>query len=139
MVEYSIVECAVNPDLYQTVYVNGNEMQPTSVDTTNNRENYAIQYAKAKDRTNVQYDNAINPAAVRTLNIQKKLYKEDGVSELTSADVRFNFRLYLSGEYDEAITPQNKNGHEAYMYNYHVKDASGNYCYWNSSTMEYFI
>ena len=136
MVEYKIVECAVNSDLYEHVYVNSNEMQPTSVDS-NNRENYAIQYAKAKDRTNVQYDNAINPAAVRTLNIQKKLYKEDGVSELTSADVRFNFRLYLSGEYDEAITPQNKSGHEAYMYKYHVKDLNGNYCYWSSTDKDF--
>ncbi len=136
MVEYKIVECAVNSDLYEHVYVNSNEMQPTSVDS-NNRENYAIQYAKAKDRTNVQYDNAINPAAVRTLNIQKKLFEEDGVRPISSTDVRFNFRLYLSGEYDEVITPQNKSGHEAYMYNYHVKDQNGNYCYWSSTDKDF--
>ena len=140
MVDYRIVECAVNTDIYQSVSVNnGSETITTTTDSTNNRNNYSIPYAKAKDRTNVMYDNTINPAAVRTLNIQKKLYKEDGVKEITAAesDARFNFRLYLSGEYDAAITAQNKSGYEAYMYNYHVKDASGNYCYWNSSRKDF--
>ena len=138
MVEYYIVECGVNPSLYEKVYVNGNEMNPTSTDS-NGRGNYAIQPAKAKDRTNVEYVNQINPNAIRTLNIQKKLYEEDGVREITAenCDARFNFRLYLSGEYDSAITPQNKSGYEAYMYNYHVKDASGNYCYWDSTAKDF--
>ncbi len=138
MVEYKIVECAVNTDIYQSVSVNnGSETITTTTDSTNNRNNYSILYAKAKDRTNVQYDNKINPAAVRTLNIQKKLFEEDGVKPISSTDVRFNFRLYLTGEYDDAITPQNKSGHEAYMYNYHVKDQNGNYCYWSSTDKDF--
>ncbi len=138
MVDYRIVECAVNTDIYQSVSVNnGSETITTTTDSTNNRNNYSIPYAKAKDRTNVMYDNTINPAAVRTLNIQKKLYEEDGVTKILSTDVRFNFRLYLSGEYDEVITPQNKSGHEAYMYNYHVKDQNGNYCYWSSTDKDF--
>ena len=138
MVEYYVVECGVNPSLYEKVYVNGNEMNPTSTDS-NGRGNYAIQPAKAKDRTNVKYVNQIDPDAIRTLNIQKKLYEEDGVREIRAenCDARFNFRLYLSGEYDSAITPQNKSGYEAYMYNYHVKDASGNYCYWDSTAKDF--
>lgn len=138
MVEYKIVECAVNTDIYQSVSVNnGSETITTTTDSTNNRNNYSILYAKAKDRTNVMYDNAINPAAVRTLNIQKKLYEEDGVTPISSTDVRFNFRLYLTGEYDDAITPQNKSGKEAYMYNYHVKDENGNYCRWDSGSKDF--
>ncbi len=138
-INYRVVECAVNPHVYSRVYVNGDPISPTVENTVNGRRDYGIDRMAAEDRTNVQYVNEIDPDALRVLNIQKKLYKEDGTTEITAEDCRdrFTFRLYLSGEYEGAIPITDKGNYAAYMYNYHVKNAQGEYCYWSSSEKDF--
>ena len=138
-INYRVVECAVNPHVYSKVYVNGEPISPTVENTVNGRRDYGIDRMAAEDRTNVQYVNEIDPDALRVLNIQKKLYKEDGTTEITAEDCRdrFTFRLYLSGEYEGAIPIADKSKYAAYMYNYHVKNAQGQYCFWSSSEKDF--
>ena len=138
-INYRVVECGVNPYIYSHVFVNGAEIQPTeSAGYPNGRHDYGIEKVSAQDRTNVKYVNEIDPDALRVLNIQKKLYEEDGTTEIENSDARFNFRLYLSGEYDAAIpTDENKSKYVAYMYNYHVKDRDGNYCRWDTASGDF--
>lgn len=138
--DYSVIECGINPYIYSHVYVNGVELPPTQSTTyANGRNDYGIDFVEVRDRTNVKYVNEIDPAALRVLNIQKKLYEEDGITEITAenCDVSFTFRLYLSGEYDGAIPMDRKGEYAAYMYNYHVKDPNGNYCRWDPTTMTF--
>ena len=138
-INYRVVECAVNPHVYSRVYVNGEPISPTVENTVNGRRDYGIDRMAAEDRTNVQYVNEIDPDALRVLNIQKKLYKEDGTTEITAEECRdrFTFRLYLSGEYEGAIPIADKSKYAAYMYNYHVKNAQGQYCFWSSSEKDF--
>ena len=149
-IDYCVVECGVNPNIYSHVYVNGAEITETNPDGTpnpnfivqsNGRRDYGTGFEKAKERTNVQYINQIDPSALRVLNIQKKVYEEDGVTEIPAEDCkeRFSFRLYLSGEYEGAIPtdPDSKGDYEAYMYNYHVKDPAGHYCYWDTAAKDF--
>jgi len=127
-IEYRVVECGVNPFIYSKVKVNGDEVDPSVTHVENGRSDYGIDWEEVKNRTNVQYINEVNPDALRVLNIQKKLYKEDGVTEIIEDEnTTFNFRLYLAGEFDSEVSA-------AYMYNYHVKDRDGNYCVWDPST-----
>ncbi|MBR2523529.1 MAG: hypothetical protein IKE53_03725 [Clostridiales bacterium] len=138
-ISYKVVECGVNDLIYSKVYVNGVEIAPDQTGTSTGRSNYGIDYETAEDRSNVKYVNEVDPDAVKTLNIRKQLYKEDGVTELDYEDDQtpFNFRLYLAGEYDGEITEANKGQYPANMYTYHVKDENGNYCRWDSATQRF--
>ena len=138
-IDYRVVECGVNPNIYSKVLVNGVEISPTETAAySNGRHDYGIEKMSAEDRTNVEYVNEINPNALRTLNIQKKLYEEDGTTEIINSDARFDFRLYLSGEYDNAIpTISPSNDDLAYMYNYHVKNRDGEYCRWDTGSGDF--
>ena len=124
--KYYIVECGVNPNIYDTV--TANETVLTGEDSEDlNRKNYKIEEDSPESRQRVTYDNHVNPSALRTLTITKKLYAEDGTSLLNrDADrTTFNFRLYLAGENNEAAL--------ANMYPYQVKDAGGSYCRWDAA------
>ena len=132
MEDYRIVECGVSPNIFSKVRVNGNVIDPEVVHAQNGLRDYGVNWDTAKNRTTVQYDNEVKEGALRTLYIQKKLYKEDGVTEIHSSECNesFNFRLYLSGEFGPDITESNKGSYAAYMYKYHVLDEQGNYCEW---------
>jgi len=132
MEDYRIVECGVSPNIFSKVRVNGNVIDPEVVYAQNGLRDYGVNWDTAKNRTTVQYDNEVKEGALRTLYIQKKLYKEDGVTEIHSSECNesFNFRLYLSGEFGPDITESNKGSYAAYMYKYHVLDEQGNYCEW---------
>ena len=121
---YRIVECAVNTQVYSSVKANG-EVLPG--EGSGIHQNFGINYATTDDRSKVNYENVVNPEALRNLTLQKKLFKEDGRTPIEYPDdkTEFTFRLYLAPEFGELDL--------ANMYTYHVKDPDGYYCRWNSS------
>ncbi len=125
MTSYRIVECGVNTDVYSGVSVNGEPVEGTAVNGSANRADYGIGYASTDERPKVNYTNEVNPSALRTMTIEKRLFKEDGTTPLTHAEdqTTFTFRLYLASEYDEPVA--------ANMHVYHIKDPEGFYCTWN--------
>lgn len=73
------------------------------------------------------YTNHVDDDALRDLTIRKRLFAEDGVTEIHHDDpifgadsAIFNFRLYFKTENDTSFVG-------AYLYPYHVKDNHGNY------------
>lgn len=122
-IEYYIVECGVNTEVYDEVKVNGDTITGEAVSGHPNRKDYAIDPKSTGDRARVTYSNKVNENALRTLTFKKKLFKEDGVTPITSDedDTEFEFRLYLGTEFDDQPALAN-------MHTYHVKDPDGNYC-----------
>ncbi|MBQ9156228.1 MAG: LPXTG cell wall anchor domain-containing protein [Eubacterium sp.] len=132
MSSYRIVECGVNTDVYSGVTVDGETVNEiTQTGYAANRKDYGISYDTTDKRPKVNYNNAVKQEALRTLIIQKKLYREDGTTEITASenDTEFTFRLYLASEFDELDV--------ANMYTYHVKDPDGNYCSWDAAHKEF--
>ena len=139
---YFVVECGVNPDIYDRVTVNGETVTGQKTDNlvgTTKREDYITSKKTLKERTRVIYDNHVHEGAMRTLTITKRLFDVDGVTQLhyPSSDYAegthdasvFNFRLYLGTENaDPNELPA------AYVYTYYVKDDKDNYCRWNAAT-----
>ena len=127
-VDYYVVECGVNPDVYNKVTINGGEA--TGKNTTHMvgntaRQDYATSATTLEDCAEVNYVNYVDPDAMRTLEVKKQLYGVDGVTKLTKEqdDTPFAFRLYLGNESaDSSKLPL------ANSYPYLVKDPDGNYC-----------
>ncbi|MBR1899799.1 MAG: hypothetical protein IJ820_01910, partial [Lachnospiraceae bacterium] len=129
-ISYRIVECGLNSAVYRSVTVNGSAAEETAVTGHSGRKDAGIDYAAAKDRAQVLFVNEVDPEALRTLTITKRLFREDGTTEIGSVDdaSTFNFRLYLATEFDGDVKDM-----PADMQTYHVKDGDGNYCSWNES------
>ena len=140
--EYRIVECGVNTEIFDKVTVNDKVIQgkapgkeSTVEDGAADSSNYldfGIDWALTNDRARVAYVNNVNPKALRTLTITKKLYKENGTDELNydNDDTTFSFRLYFATEYDKDLDAAN-------MYTYHVLDPDGYYCSWNAAMQKF--
>ncbi len=134
---YRVVECGVNPDIYDRVTVNGDPV--TGTDTANTvggtaRQDYKTTDATLEDRTKVEFDNHVKDGAMRSLRITKRLFDVDGVTPLHYPDnnTTFSFRLYLGNENaDPDSLPL------AYLYVYHVLDDDGNYCRWDIGLQEF--
>lgn len=156
---YAVVECGVDPDVYKAVKVGDNEevvsgkIRPVDssetaihndpVDETGTyypvtKKDYGIGYAELNKRPEAAFDNQLNPDAVSSLEITKKLYDTNGKTKLhydpkegdaeDSEDKSvFNFRLYLGSEYDDANKLPAAN-----MYLYHVRNRDGEYCKWSA-------
>ena len=123
--QYYIVECGINSNIYDAVKVNGdNPDEIISRDAP--RKDYKIHAATITERPRVTYDNHVNENALRTLTITKKLYDAEG-NPITDDLTGFSFRLSLGTENDDTLTLAN-------MHDYHVRDASGNYCKWVSGS-----
>lgn len=132
LLDYRIIECGINTTVYTDVKANNASITGTAVqddqgNTVESRADFGIGYATTNDRARVVYENVVNPDAITNLTITKKLYDVTGENEITEAEdnTTFDFRLYLatdSGDIDNS--PAN-------MHTYHVKDVSGNYCYWS--------
>lgn len=134
--EYYVVECGVNPDIYDHVYVNGTEL--IGSETQNGisgtaRQDYAVERASLKQRAEVNYDNHVHEGAMRQLKITKRLYDTEGnPTHASDGSTVFTFRLYLGSENaDESQLPL------ADMYEYCIKDADGNYCIWNAAEQKF--
>ena len=153
--DYSITECGVDPDIYQGVSIEGNEItgspKMTEVKIENGQEvtldqetesgllDYAIEYSTLTNRPRVSYTNEVKET--KALTIQKELYKnENGVRqriELYDAngdpidpnnpDLErvFEFRLSLKASNSAPEAWEKK------IIIYHVKDPKGCYCIWN--------
>ena len=132
---YSIIECGVNNEVFDTVTVNGDVIDGTTdagVGTyPENRMDYGIDFDTTDNRASVSYVNEVNPDALRTLTIKKRLFDEYGLVDISAQDTSsFNFRLYLGTEFDESLEL-------ADMYSYHVKDNHGNYCIWDANQKKF--
>ena len=130
VVDYYIVECGINPNIYRTVSANGETLAGTDT-AAENRKDYATGKDTVENRPRVEYTNEVDPNSLRTLTITKKLLDESG-DELSYEDdpTPFSFRLSLGGENDDAPSP-------AYMHEYQVKDAEGDYCRWDEPTQKF--
>ena len=125
---YSIVECGVNTEVFSSVAVNGTVLDGSAVSGSVDRKDYDIGYKSTGDRPRVNYVNAVNREAMRTLTFRKKLYDADGSTSISHAQdgTVFDFRLYLGTESDTELSGAN-------MHTYHVRDESGNYCSWDAA------
>lgn len=128
---YYIVECGINQSIYDEVKANEVPLEGKDEDSENrldNRFDYAVEPATMDSRPRVEYNNHVSENAIRTLNIKKVLYAEDGRTVLSSTEdpASFSFRLRLGNENvpDDELELVN-------LYPYHIKDESGNYCYWD--------
>lgn len=133
MTEYRIVECGVDTDVYSKVEANGEELEGRSGDGyAANRKDFGLENATTADRARVAYTNEVDPDALRNLTIKKKLFKEDGVTEITADQdsTEFSFRLSLGTEFADAPAP-------AGMHKYRVRDASGSYCVWDPAGQKF--
>jgi len=107
--------------------VNGQEVAGTPEGAT--IRNYGTTSESPDDRAQVKYTNHVSPDALRTINITKRLYREDGETELNYSEdsSTFNFRLYLATEFEQSL-----NDSPADMHIYYVKNAAGEYCTWDA-------
>ncbi|MBR2560990.1 MAG: hypothetical protein IKE31_02440 [Eubacterium sp.] len=140
--DYYIVECAVNADVYDAVKANGETLAARSdtlpqdaaasgPDTAEGRGNYPTKVDTMANRPEVDYDNHVREGAMRTLSVTKKLYDTDGRTELgydaeeerLKNETPFRFRLYLGNEF----TPEDALS-AADQYPYFIKDSNGHYC-----------
>ena len=124
---YRIVECGVDTEVFESVTVNNDRIEVPGDDKY---KDFGIDYASTDERPRVNYVNGVNPEALRTLTIHKTLFKEDGITPITTDPTPFKFRLSLGTEYDSELTQAN-------MYTYHVKDPRGNYCGWDSASQTF--
>ena len=133
---YWVVECGINPIVYDQVSVNGDVLTGTDQEVqagTGDRKDYFTTIETLEDRQRVEYENHVDSDAVRTLSITKKLYDQLGnPTTYEEDDTPFNFRLYLGNENaDSSSLPG------AYLYPYLVKDKDGHYCRWDAPTQKF--
>lgn len=127
---YRIVECGIDSTIYDSVKVNGEDAIVTGAsEDAATIKNYGTKPESPDNRAQVKYTNHVSPDALRTINITKRLYREDGETELSYSEdsSTFNFRLYLATEFEQSLDES-----PADMHIYYVKDASGNYCTWDA-------
>ena len=137
VLDYYVVECGVNPDIYDQVKANGVTLAGS--DTANTvsgtaRQDYTTEAALLKERSEVDFDNHVREGAMRTLSITKRLYDVDGESRLHYPEnsTTFSFRLYLGDENADAANLPLAN-----MYDYCVIDPNGNYCKWDAAAQKF--
>lgn len=121
-IEYRIIECGINSDVYDHVYVNGVEADGTG--STNHRS-FDSGWQKIKDRPSMVFENHVAPDALRTLSFKKVLYDRSGNALTTQQDpTAFSFRLSLSKNSEDTLSLAN-------MCKYHVTDSDGYLCRWD--------
>ena len=132
-IDYYIVECGVNPQVYDVVKANNNPLP--GVESRNpGRKDYPIDPETMEKRPEVDYDNHVSDGAMKNLTITKRLYDADGQTLLhydpeegeKEDKTPFRFRLYLGTENaDPESLPL------ADHYSYYVKNRDGYYCKWD--------
>ncbi len=134
---YRVVECFVDKSVYDKVYANGVEISGTDAGQAGpggaySRADYDSGYGEVLRRSRLFFTNAVDPNAKGTLTFVKHLYDETGNTQIPNSEdnTSFTFRLYLGTENDpDNAIPL------ADMHSYHVKDAEGHYCYWDTTSM----
>ena len=131
-IEYKIIECGINRDVYDSVKVNGTKVDPEDGDATDNYECYSTGEMSVADRPRVTFDNHVDPEGLRTLTIEKELYDENGNKLDPGTDSStFSYRLYLSNGVDDSTLAL------AYMYKYSVRHPNGKLCRWDAATQSF--
>ena len=126
-ISYRIVECGVNTDVYEGVAVkekmSTGDIDVTEDPKTSDRSNFGIDYASTKDRPLVTWQNTVDEDALRTMTFTKRLFKENGTTEIPASQdsTPFSFRLYMATELDSDLELAN-------MQSYCVKNPDGEYC-----------
>lgn len=126
IVDYYIVECGLDENVYDVVKVNGDPV--TGRAAGNDRKDYNCGAARVIDRPAVTYDNHVNNNAIRDLSFTKKLYDENN-QELHNDLTTFDFRLYLGAESADLANLAYAN-----MHRYRVISPSGKYCSWSAAS-----
>ena len=126
-IEYKIVECGINDEVYDSVKINGVAASPASI-TGSGRSSYDSGWISVAQRPSIVFENHVDPDSLRTISIEKTLFDESG-QELTAQQDQsvFSFRLYLSNGTDDNLTLAN-------MAKYYVTDNSGHLCRWNAES-----
>ena len=126
IVDYYIVECGLDENVYDVVKVNGDPV--TGAAAGSDRKDYNCGAARVIDRPAVTYDNHVNNNAIRDLSFTKKLYDENN-QELHNDLTTFDFRLYLGAESADLANLAYAN-----MHRYRVISPSGKYCSWSAAS-----
>ena len=129
-VQYRIIECGINQEVYDTVSVNDTVITGTTIHGTD-RKSYDSGWLSVAQRPVIVFDNHVNPASLRTLSFTKRLFDESG-NELTAEQdsTGFNFRLYLSNGTDDTLDLAN-------MTKYYVIAPNGMLCTWDPGTQSF--
>ena len=137
--KYYVVECGVNPSVYDHVYANNTEL--IGMDSGNTgRKDFRIEEDTLANRSKVDYINHVSENAMRTLQVSKILYDVDGSTILSYDEENenlknktlFRYRLYLGNE----NVPDDELPY-ADLYHYYIKNSLGEYCKWDSSQQKF--
>lgn len=136
--QYNIIECGINSEVYNHVYVNGQEVNGTEITTDQAeipRKSFETDWDTVENRPRTAFNNHVDEACLRTLQFKKTVhyYDENGIDQELTADMdstTFDFRLYLSnGANDNLVL--------AYMTPYYVKDPDGYICCWDAAQSKF--
>ena len=135
--KYYFVECGIDPATYDRVTANGEALTGTAVEGTSDRLDYSITPDTVSGRKKVIYNNHVSDAALKTLTVTKRLWREfEKTTEILSGDgsdadnTNFRFRVYIGEGTDKTV-----DGVGYAVYNtgkYYVRDPEGNYCIWQN-------
>ena len=129
-INYYIVECGVNTQVYDEVSVNDGDETVTETATTEpNRKDFSIEPQTVVDRARVVYDNHVNETAKRTLTVTKRLQDIYG-NPIIDDPTGFNFRFYFGNENDDELSAAN-------FEEYFVKNSAGEYCRWDVDSQSF--
>ncbi len=125
IIKYRITECAINEEVYDSVYINGTRKVVTDyIEAGSMRKDYITSEATVEERPNVTYRNNVDPTGLRTLSVKKLLLDETGNNIDADDDSSvFSFRLSFAKEGEDNLTLAN-------MVKYNVRDLYKNYCKW---------
>ena len=128
--EYRIIECGINSEVYDHVYINGTETAGDFSHNTN-RGTFDSGWQQLKDKQSVIFENHVNSDALRTLSFKKILYDQSD-NLLTAKDdpTTFSFHLSLSNGVNDTLNFAN-------MYEYHVTDPDGYLCKWDVASQKF--
>ncbi|MBQ9872582.1 MAG: hypothetical protein IJM27_11740, partial [Eubacterium sp.] len=130
-IEYKIIECGINHEVYDEVSVNGTTITGTAIGDSG-RNSYDSGWLSVIERPRVSFKNHVDPDGLRTLTFRKELKDKDGtILEPDDDPTVYNFRLYLSNGVDDSTLSL------AYMAPYYVRDMNGYYCYWDSGSQKF--
>ena len=127
-IAYRVVECGINSEVYDKVYINETELAGTDVSSGTDLSMYTYDsgWHSVEEFPRAAFTNHVNPDGLRTLSFQKKLVDEHGQPISAENDpTTYDFRLYLSDGVHDTLKLAN-------MANYYVRDPQGYYCTWDA-------
>ena len=141
IVDYKIVECGVNMNIFKSVKANSETL---SGEEDTGHHDYETPPSSLEERSDVEFENQVDPDSLRTLTITKVLWDEAGftvtgagtedeakegtrLSGYDDDETTFNFRISMSSQDSASLVPtRNKK--------YYVRDPLGNYCRWDADS-----